>query len=588
MATLTLVAMLVHTVTDWPSHGGLICSGLVRAACVVVGASAAVLASLDTGQPFRVALALLPAGAHRLGRRVPLAAQPALNTAEGLLQLSRLTAKRPLNAATLSSFAQNLCQGMRADRLWLHASLPSGPIYMEISAESATHHGSPLEHLGDFKSPAHSEAPGVIRRRMLPEGWRAGLYTPLRPDGRDAGYIRLGWTHLSKVHLAVWRVGRLLREAVPNVARAPGVFWANAQTAHELQKKSSRLDSIIDHSNIAIVAIEPSGRVAVWNTAIAKLVGTPATHAVGRHVTDLFALTDDAGEAVDLTEMRCGTVRLTTRTGRSLWVKISVSTPTGPYADGLLAAVLIEQSTIRQLTHMRHLLLDSARHELRGSLAAISGHAQLLDDTSAEAEAKESINAIQDAVELMERAITDLTMAINADSSSIRPVATHEPIDISQLLHRTLQSVPSVASRSLVSEQQGIAVRGDPVRLRQCLFLLLGNVEKYAPEGKVSITIHVEREHGVITIADEGPGLSENELQQALTPYYRSARTGDLPGTGLGLHIARTMMSAMHGGIELTHATSGGLRVDIWLPLEEPHQRSNCKGAPPVDASGRR
>ncbi|WP_192808939.1 PAS domain-containing sensor histidine kinase [Actinomadura montaniterrae] len=387
----------------------------------------------------------------------------------------------------------------------------------------------------------------------------------------------VGWSRSRSFAAAVWRVAGVLGGAV-SAARALGVLWAKAWAAHEPRRDAIRLSTIVDDCDVAIVVVEQSGRVAVWNTAMARLTGTAAGHAVGRHVIDLFTLTRDDGAAADLKEMRCGTVRMRTRTGRSLWVQISVSHSAAPDGGGLFTAVLTDTSATRHLDSTRHLLLVSAHHELHSPLTVISGHAQLLSGAVTEQGTRESVEAIHDAVEMMQHVIRDLgTVVLDTAPSSGRPVTTSETIDVSRLLRRALQNIPSVAGRSSLSVLCKVAMRGDPVRLRQCLLLVLDNADKYAPRGTVSISVRAQGDHGVISIADEGPGLADAELQQALTPYYRSAKTRNLPGAGLGLHIAHTMMTAMRGGIELIHAPTGGLQVNLWLPLTNPRA---CRAVP--------
>ncbi|MBO2463251.1 PAS domain-containing sensor histidine kinase [Actinomadura violacea] len=348
------------------------------------------------------------------------------------------------------------------------------------------------------------------------------------------------------------------------------VFWSHARPSADLALERSNSSAPTGPSDIAVLAMEPSGRVVAWNPAMARLAGTPAARAVGRRVTDLFTLTDEGGEAVDLAGMRSGIARMTMSGGRSLRVEVSCSASAGAPAGSLLTAVFVDRTAGLRLDHGRHLKLVSAQHELHAPLTMIHGHAQLLDDVVTEENAKKSLEAIHDAVEMMRRVIADLVVAINADLPAVRAVPTTELVDVPSLVRRTLQSVPPVANRSLLSAPRSLFVHADPVRLRQCLLLVLGNVEKYAPEGRVSITVRTEGEHGSIVIADEGPGIPEDELDQVLKPYYRSAATENLPGTGLGLHIAEAAISAMHGRIELASPQSGGLRVALHLPLAQP------------------
>ncbi|XRQ08761.1 sensor histidine kinase [Actinomadura welshii] len=127
-----------------------------------------------------------------------------------------------------------------------------------------------------------------------------------------------------------------------------------------------------------------------------------------------------------------------------------------------------------------------------------------------------------------------------------------------------------MAERTVITVPDGSAVLGDPVRLRQCLLLVFGNAEKYAPDGKIDITVRRHGSSAVLSIADEGPGVPADECERIREPYYRSEATQDQPGSGMGLHIADTVMAAMNGRLELAAAPSGGLDVRFHLPLAEP------------------
>jgi signal transduction histidine kinase len=169
---------------------------------------------------------------------------------------------------------------------------------------------------------------------------------------------------------------------------------------------------------------------------------------------------------------------------------------------------------------------------------------------------------------MMQRVMGDLTLLAGTVPSAL-PVTAAEPVEVALLIRRTLRIIPSVASRTAIDSPGGLAVRGDPIRLRQCLLLVLGNAEKYAPHGKITVTARAHGGYGVISIADEGPGIPAAERPLALKPYYRSPSTGAVPGSGIGLHLADVMLTAMGGRIELGDAPSGGLEASLWLPLTD-------------------
>ena len=470
----------------------------------------------------------------------------------------------PPAAEDLVRLADDLRRLLDVDRLWLRLTPGLTPGLTPATGAtwvgpSGVADGRTRDRLDELD---RSAEPGPIPRASLPDGWRAGLHVPLRgPGERDAGSLLIGWTRRTARYRASRALSGKAGQRLAAAARIAGAFRADAGTA-ERERERSRLRAIVDHCDIALMGVE-DGHVVVWNTAMTTLSGTPADKALGRRPRELFTLTAEDGTPVDLADTPQGTVRLTTRDGRALWARVSCTA-----ASDLLTAVFVDESAQRQLEEMHSLLLASARHELRGSLTTIRGHAQLLEEIlpSGEENVSDSLGAIQDAEETVRRIVEDLVPLTGTDPTVVQ-TTTIETIDVASLLKRTLRSVPSTAARTTTTVQPGLVVRGDRVRLRQCLLIVLGNAEKYAPGGRIDITACAEGASGVISVRDEGPGIPAGEREAALRPYHRSRAARRLPGAGLGLYIADAAMTAMHGRIELASAPSGGLDVRLHLPL---------------------
>ncbi|MFG2247895.1 ATP-binding protein [Spirillospora sp. NPDC048823] len=534
---------------------------------VAVGTSAMlVLKAMGSEQALLGLLALASVGAVLLCAGVLTARSKALRIAERLLELPHLGAAHRVTGEDLVSLTGDLRWILGSDELWLYITLPGGEVWTEASADvEALRTRTPYAH-ERFKRLSHRTA-GCIPRVMLPNGWRVGVHIPIRtPDGLDAGYLLLGWTRLGGRHLAAWTTTGVLGRAVNRAARALGTLRDEAYAAHRAEAERSRLSAVVDDTDVAVLALDGEGSIIVWNVAMAQLVGVTANGALGRRPEDLFTLTGEEG-AVGLAPGLRGSVRLTTPGGRSSWIGVSCSAAPETAAPGLLTAVFVDESAQRQVEYTRHLLLTSAHHELHGPLTAIRGHGQLLEEVLPDDETvAASLGAILDSEEMMHRIIADLVHVVGPDPTA-PPATTVRPVELEPLLRRTLRSVPSVAQRAVVTAQCGLTVQGDPLRLRQCLLLVLGNAQKYAPDGKIDITMSRQGSSGVISITDEGPGLAPGEHELAREPYYRSSTVRDRPGSGMGLYIADTVMTAMKGRVEITAAPSGGLDVRFLLPL---------------------
>jgi two-component system sensor histidine kinase BaeS len=115
-------------------------------------------------------------------------------------------------------------------------------------------------------------------------------------------------------------------------------------------------------------------------------------------------------------------------------------------------------------------------------------------------------------------------------------------------------------------------VEGDTVRLRQLLRNLFNNVLRHADGATVlQVQLHTQGADAVIVFADNGAGVADAALPLLFERFWRGARargraTG---GSGLGLAICRSIVEAHGGNIEASHASGGGLAVQVRLPRME-------------------
>ena len=119
-----------------------------------------------------------------------------------------------------------------------------------------------------------------------------------------------------------------------------------------------------------------------------------------------------------------------------------------------------------------------------------------------------------------------------------------------------------------VPGQASLAVRADRKRLKQVLSNLLSNAIKYnRPGGWVQIAAAGEAQHVVLSVADSGPGMSEDQLARLFNPFERlGAQRGPVAGTGLGLALSRQLVQAMGGEISAESTPGQGATFFVRLP----------------------
>ncbi|WP_199814590.1 sensor histidine kinase, partial [Streptomyces sp. NRRL WC-3549] len=90
----------------------------------------------------------------------------------------------------------------------------------------------------------------------------------------------------------------------------------------------------------------------------------------------------------------------------------------------------------------------------------------------------------------------------------------------------------------------------DPVALSSALDAVIDNALKFTPPGEeVTVTVGAEGAWATVVVADRGPGLTEQELERVGDRFWRSGRHQNVQGSGLGLSISRTLLTAGGGSI---------------------------------------
>ncbi|WEV25001.1 HAMP domain-containing sensor histidine kinase [Streptomyces sp. 71268] len=212
-----------------------------------------------------------------------------------------------------------------------------------------------------------------------------------------------------------------------------------------------------------------------------------------------------------------------------------------------------------------------ASHQLRNPLSALLLRIELLalelpegneEVASVRAEGKRLTQVLDDllALALAEHAAADLRLS-----------------DIAEVTEERVGAWRPVADRAGVTLDYvgpgGATAWADPVALSSALDAVIDNALKFTPEGeRVIVDVRTTGDTVRITIADGGPGLTEEELERVGDRFWRSNRHQNVSGSGLGLSITRALLAA--GGSTIAYAPNKprGLRVTIAVPRTAPQE----------------
>jgi two-component system, OmpR family, sensor histidine kinase BaeS len=228
---------------------------------------------------------------------------------------------------------------------------------------------------------------------------------------------------------------------------------------------------------------------------------------------------------------------------------------------------------LRTLETARRRLLANLVHELRRPLGALrSAVYALLNGASDEVELRdELLTGIDEELKRLQRMLDDLSALYEQALGrlELQPQTT----DFSEWLATVVSPWREAAQHKGLAWQvelptPGPAVPIDPDRLAQAVGNLLSNAIKYTPPGgAVAVKAGVSDENVLITVSDTGPGIPPEEQHQIFEPFARSRdRQRAIQGLGLGLAIARDLVVAHGGRLEVASAPGAGSHFTIRLP----------------------
>ena len=141
-------------------------------------------------------------------------------------------------------------------------------------------------------------------------------------------------------------------------------------------------------------------------------------------------------------------------------------------------------------------------------------------------------------------------------------------VEVADIVQRVLERESPPGAQIQASVMKGIAVLANPEYLFRAISNLVRNAIRYAGSaGPISVSAHSEGQETVITVADSGPGLPENSLEEVFAPFFRlePSRGRDTGGAGLGLAIVKACVEACKGSVRAHNRQPSGLEAEIRL-----------------------
>ena len=247
-------------------------------------------------------------------------------------------------------------------------------------------------------------------------------------------------------------------------------------------------------------------------------------------------------------------------------------------ADGRVRSIIANLRDItnfRKAQEMQSAFISGVSHELRTPVALIKGHAATLsrEDVTWDMEfVREYSNIIEEESDRLAILIDDLLIASKLQANQAIEIY-FVPIDIREIAKDVVQRFQVQTTKhqlELNFPDDFPILQGDSGRLRQVMDNLVSNAIKYSPKGgRIKVGGKFMEDQAIIFVKDEGVGIPQNVQDQIFERFYRvddnlRRRT---EGTGLGLYLARAIVEAHGGKIQVESQPQVGSTFYFTLPV---------------------
>jgi signal transduction histidine kinase len=222
--------------------------------------------------------------------------------------------------------------------------------------------------------------------------------------------------------------------------------------------------------------------------------------------------------------------------------------------------------------------MAAAGHELKTPTAAIHNYLQLVERHLSDGDAGKAATYADRALAQTRRLASLIERLL--DVSRIQSGQLElllDVVDLGDVVRSVVdvaQVVPKAPPIHVTGGLRPVPVRADPGRLEQVFLNLLANATEHAPgSGPIEVTVGSTDGHAEVTVRDHGPGVAAEDLRTMFDAYTRLGNPHRAPGLGLGLYVAREIVTAHGGEIEAASEVGDGTVMTVRLPLADRRAR---------------
>jgi len=349
-----------------------------------------------------------------------------------------------------------------------------------------------------------------------------------------------------------------------------------------LEEEHDRLRSILVSLGDAIVAVDHEGRIVMTNVAYDRLFGGAQAEI-------------EPEDAAGLPLPPADRPRQRAARGERFRMEFALAQPGGTrrwfeaVAEPLTAGdrtwggvIAIRDLSERTMRLSLERLMAAAGHELKTPVAALHGYVQLVERSlgpespaQVRAYATRALMQTRKVGELVERLFDMSRIQAGRLDLVVAPIDLIAVVRDAVAVAETLPDAPAIR----VSPTRGpILLQADAIRLEQVFVNLLSNAIEHAAASSIDVTVRRSGSVAVVGVRDHGPGIASDVLPLLFRPYTRLAQKRSA-GLGLGLYLAREIVTAHGGTIEAESSLGEGTTIVVRLPIGKPKAGGGARSA---------
>jgi len=342
------------------------------------------------------------------------------------------------------------------------------------------------------------------------------------------------------------------------------------QVVERAQREREGTEAVLSGMADGIIVTDARGMVTFINKTQLDRLGTDERRAVGKSFIEVAK--DHEMHSLVKQCLACGEAKsgiVEAMPGRRYYGVTATPLP----EEGGCVVVLQDLTELRHLEKVRRDFVANVSHELRTPLASLKLLAETLETGGAEDPAlvRDYVNRIGVEVDRLTQMVDELGELSLVETGKV--VLERGPLDVRAVIERAAGRLEAQAARAgleLVVEVPGDLPQpnGDVRRVEQVLVNLMQNAIKFtAPGGRITLAARKQEERVVVSVADTGTGIAEEDLERIFERFYKADKSRSTRGTGLGLAIARHIVEAHAGALWADSVEGRGSTFYFSLPL---------------------